>query len=332
MKYIWYVSSQRLCNFQCNYCVSTGDWAKSNSVDWFSEADKQQFFRIIDWIASASEPVGLRLGSLGEPLASKDFLAGLATALNSDRIEFVEILTNAALVETRLKRLSQFAPTNKLSLWSTYHPGQIEMEKFLDNLCLAQASYGCFVVANILLWPGNETEVSRFIHACRDKGLKLNVDLGYNVSGTDSTYLTADEAIPAAVTESLGDRAARIGMDGRLHDMAEYALDNCGGQQCYAGDDYFFIAIDGAVYPCSRYCRLRKGKIGVAGTDDISILDRKAGMQRCGASHGCANKEDFLNMRNNRGERDLNVPSLGILRSTPQHDNLKNIEVTRKDV
>ena len=67
---IWYVSSQRLCNFHCQYCVSIEDYAKSNRYDWRREEDRDDFEAIIRWLGTRPFRVGLRLGTLGEPFTS----------------------------------------------------------------------------------------------------------------------------------------------------------------------------------------------------------------------------------------------------------------------
>ena len=51
---IWYVAGQQLCNFDCPYCVSTGDWSKSRRYDWTDPADREKWHELSLTVDSAT--------------------------------------------------------------------------------------------------------------------------------------------------------------------------------------------------------------------------------------------------------------------------------------
>jgi pyruvate-formate lyase-activating enzyme len=152
------VSGQRLCNFRCAYCVSVNDYAKSNVADWPAE-DQARFEEIVDWIADRPFRTGVRLATLGEPFASRPFLAKAAQLSTRPNIDFVELVTNGSLLKRRLEQLDREGDISKISLWVTYHPTEIPLQRFIANARFAQERYRCFVVINGLLFPDNEQQI-----------------------------------------------------------------------------------------------------------------------------------------------------------------------------
>ncbi|MGH3601806.1 MAG: hypothetical protein ACRDQH_16265, partial [Pseudonocardiaceae bacterium] len=176
---IWYVAPQRLCNFDCPYCVSTGDWAKDSRVDWQVRQDQDNFERTVRWIGTRPFPVGVRLGTLGEPFTSRGFLSQLAWLTTQCNVRFVEVVTNGSLLKSRLPKLAETADLTRLSLWITHHHSQIPVGRLIDNAVAAQEDFGCFVVINGLLFADTVDRVAELRAAAAAARLRFNVDLGY---------------------------------------------------------------------------------------------------------------------------------------------------------
>lgn len=172
---IWYVARQRLCNLACDYCVSTGDWAKSRRIDWNNPEDREVYTRVVTWIGTRPYPVKVRLGTLGEPFASPFFLEKAAWLTQQSGVEHVELLSNAILLPRRLPMLETTANLGKVSLWLTWHDGQADLNRFIRAAAFAQETYGCFVVINALLFQDNHEAVARARDAARAAGLRFNV-------------------------------------------------------------------------------------------------------------------------------------------------------------
>jgi MoaA/NifB/PqqE/SkfB family radical SAM enzyme len=308
---IWYVSGQRLCNFRCTYCVSINDYAKSNKTDWRDE-DQLRFSRIVDWIADRPFPVGLRLGTLGEPFTSRAFLAKAAWLSTRPNIGFVELLTNGSLLNRRLEQLDHEGDISKISLWATFHHSQINLSRFIQNVRLAQERYGCFVVVNGLLFPGNEDAIAELKKAADEAGLRFNLDLGYDPLTPHGVHTELDTMVPV-LRERPGDgiaRAIRLGAHADLLELNLAAMRDLRGAQCSAGHTYFYIGIRGDVYRCSRYQALGKGRLGNVLDDGFELQLSSEPWMPCCAGFGCGNKEDFLNLRRNSSDRST-APSLG---------------------
>lgn len=254
---IWYVSSQRLCNFRCTYCVSIKDYAKSNIVDWKREQDRGDFETIVRWIASQLFPVGVRLATLGEPFVSRDFMAQAAWLTRQTNVQFVELLTNGSLLKRRLPCLEADAELGKLSLWITHHHTETTIDRLIHNASFAQEKYGCFVVVNGLLFPDNADQIDQLRAAARRAGLRFNLDVGYDPGTATGDHERASQMAPILRTE-----------DG----------------------------IDGEVYPCSRYYVLKKDRLGNALDPEFRLHLRDLRWGACQAWSGCCNKEDFLNL------------------------------------
>ncbi|MGK8488031.1 radical SAM protein [Nocardia asiatica] len=307
---IWYVSAQRLCNFRCPYCVSIGDYSKSNKFDWAADGDVAEFDAIVRWIGTRPVPVEVRLATLGEPFASRDFLTGASWLTQQEQVRFVELLTNGALLKRRLPALAETADMSKVSLWITHHHTEIGVDRFIENAKFAQDEYGCFVVVNALLFPGNRDAVAELRAAAEQAGLRFNLDIGYDPAQSGA-FGPPSQSVPILQEPGGADSAVATGVDPHMLRLNLTALDEPRGKACSAGHDYIYIGIDGSVYPCSRYYVLKKDRLGNVLDPDFDLALRPSRWARCDALAGCCNKEDFLNLALSRHVGERREPSLG---------------------
>ncbi|MDH6114190.1 MoaA/NifB/PqqE/SkfB family radical SAM enzyme [Kitasatospora sp. MAP12-15] len=312
---IWYVSSQRLCNFHCTYCVSVKDYAKSNTYDWKRPRDRSDFESIVRWIAAQPFDVGVRLATLGEPFTSNDFMTQAAWLTRQPSVRFVEVLTNGSLLKRRLPRLAADADLSKLSLWITHHHTEITVDRLIDNARFAQEKYGCFTVVNALLFPDNAEQIAVLRAAAQAAGLRFNLDLGYDPGTATGDHHQATQMAPILQTDAGIQQAIALGADPDVLKVNLLALNDVQGQPCSAGHDYLYIGIDGEVYPCSRYYVLKQDRLGNALAPDFRLPLREVPWNNCKAGNGCCNKEDFLNLKLAGRHQRPTVPSLGWTRN-----------------
>ncbi|MEU8543138.1 hypothetical protein AB0C52_24675 [Streptomyces sp. NPDC048717] len=307
---IWYVAGERLCNLSCTYCVSTGDWAKSNHHEWKNPQDRDVYERVVTWIGTRPYPVKVRLGTLGEPFASAFFLEKAAWLTRQGSVEYVELLSNAILLPRRLPRLEADANLGKLSLWLTWHDGQVDLERFINAAAFAQERYGCFVVVNTLLFETNADAVARARDAARAAGLRFNVDLGYDPA---ASVIPQDPsaAVPVLQSSDALDKLAALGGNRALAEAALTGLTSCPGMLCRAGHDSVFIDIHGQAHRCSNYSSEERPPLGSVLEPGFDLPLRSAPWAPCAARGGCGNKEDFLNLQIAAPLRPSTVPSLG---------------------
>jgi MoaA/NifB/PqqE/SkfB family radical SAM enzyme len=308
---IWYVSSERLCNFHCHYCVSINEYAKSSTVEWLNEDDRLTFESIVRWMGTRRFHVGVRLGTLGEPFASKTFLTQAAWLTRQKTVLFVELLTNGSLLKSRLPRLAQEADLSKVSLWITYHDSQMSIERFVENAVFAQEQYGCFVVVNGLLFPENGPRIEELRSAAAAARLRFNLDLGYEAMAPSSDGSWGSGVIPLLQVPGGVDAAVSLGARRDLLAVNLAALDRPHGLPCGAGHKYVYIGIDGDAYRCSRYYVLKKERLGNVLDPEFELNLGSPEWEECQAQSGCCNKEDFLNLKMWRGRHASEAPSLG---------------------
>ncbi|MFJ9746574.1 radical SAM protein [Streptomyces chartreusis] len=307
---IWYVSSQRLCNFRCTYCVSIGDYAKSNTYDWKHGGDFEDAQKIVRWIAGRPFPVGVRLATLGEPFASREFLGEASWLTRQPQVRFVELLTNGSLLKRRLPQLAQTADLSKLSLWITHHDSEISAQRLIENAAFAQEA-GCFVVVNALLFPHNADRVAELRTAAEQAGLRFHLDLGYDPGAPSGAEGDTVQLAPALERKGGLQEAIRLGADPEMLQVNLLALGDVRGRPCQAGHNYLYIGIDGDVYPCSRYYVLKQDRLGNALDPEFDLTLRDLRWDACKAKSGCCNKEDFLNLRVWAEKERPFVPSFG---------------------
>ncbi|WP_018588835.1 SPASM domain-containing protein [Salinispora arenicola] len=291
--------------------MSTGDYSKSSTQDWRSAGDRDDFDRVVEWLGTRPFLVQARLATLGEPFASRHFLDRASWLTRQKGVQFVEFLTNGALLHRRLPKLAETADMSKLSLWITYHQNQISMERLIANARLAQEEFGCFVVVNSLLFPGTEDSVSMLTAAAEDAGLRFNVDLGYDPAVPAHDIDNPTRLIPILSEEDGTGAAHRLGIRPEMLDLTLTAFDDVHRRPCSAGHDYIYISIDGEVYPCSRYYVLKQGRLGNVLEPGFKLSLRADRYQGCAAKRGCCNKEDFLNLAESAAVGTRSPASLG---------------------
>jgi hypothetical protein len=280
-----------MCNYSCSYCVSTGDYAKSESQKWFGK-EFEVFDGIVDWLITLDRSLNLRMGTIGEPFTTPDFVRRVGDLLRSPNINFVELTSNASLLDARLPALAQHAPLERLSLWLTYHPTETDLRSFMERAQRAVDSFGCCVVVNYLVFDGERKEAARFVEVARSFGMQFNLDLGY---APDALYVRTGATSSVSRQSSAPAIISELGGNAHLTSVALNSLNGPITADCRAGHQYMFIDKDGFAFRCSRYCDLAREPMG-------NVLDHTFGLSLysghsspCGACAGCAAKEDFLN-------------------------------------
>ncbi len=242
---VWFITDLVFCNFHCPYCCAYT--VVTQDKTWHEDDSYQRFLDITERLSKVPQRLRIRLQTLGEPFTSKDFLARTGWLAAHDNIDFIELVTNGSLFSKRLGIIAENgADLSKISLWTTYHHTEIEMEAFLEQVEYAQ-DQGCFVVVNALAFPEN-IEVVEALHAeCTKRNLRVNVDPGYADGGGDydGGPLVAMEAEPGGMDRLYALAANRNVLDANL--LSAVSPD---GELCSAGGDYFIILADGRVGPC----------------------------------------------------------------------------------
>jgi MoaA/NifB/PqqE/SkfB family radical SAM enzyme len=287
---VWYVCDEVLCNFDCAYCTTqTARRAAGNRV-WATEESAARYRTILAWMAGLPWRLRIRLQTLGEPFMSQDFLRGAAHLASSKNVEFVELVTNGSFTDRQFSAFAATTEIEKISLWMTYHHGQIEAEVLVSNARMA-ASLGAFVVVHALLFPDNRDAIERLVKLCKAADLRTDVTIGHNFNNAYPTkgLLAILETQPNALVDLYRHTAA-------LQTMA-VAHRGPRGELCSAGHDYIRVYADGEVYPCAPYRGVGGTRLGNALAPGFVPVLRTAAYAPCRAEGFCGCKEDHFHLK-----------------------------------
>ncbi len=114
------------CNYSCSYCP----FAKRIETVEEREADKQTLTRFTEWaLAQQDLALSLFFTPWGEALVRTHYQKALVALSHAPHVKKVVFQTN---LSSRLDFLHE-ANTEKIALWVTYHPGEVEREAFLQQ-------------------------------------------------------------------------------------------------------------------------------------------------------------------------------------------------------
>lgn len=304
---VWYMPHQILCNFTCAYCSTAG---VQGDRMWGTEDGAQVYRRIIEQIAALPRTIRLRMVTAGEPFVSKELLAGAAWLSHQPNIQFVELLTNGSFRDHQLRSFAAEAVFEKISLWITYHPTQIEAERVVAAARLA-SELGAFVVVHALLFPDTIESTTRLQALCREAGIRTDVTSGHNYNGAYDGH----SSLPIADTDPAW-MASMYRHRGALESMM-LAHGNLRGAPCSAGHDYICITPAGSVFPCYRYAQnLPDTRLGNVLDDGFALRLREQEYAPCRLETGCYCKEDYFHLKLARDQLAISERSLGYYENT----------------
>jgi MoaA/NifB/PqqE/SkfB family radical SAM enzyme len=290
---VWYVCDQVLCNFDCPYCSTQLARRAGGRRVWAAGDSADRYRAVLGWLAGLPWRLRVRLQTLGEPFASKEFLRGAAWLCAQSNIDFVELVTNGSFTSRQFRGWAATCSMDRISLWITYHHTEIAAETLVTNARMAQ-DVGAFVVVHALVFPDNLQAIEHLVELCKEAGLRTDVTIGHNFNGAypRNGLLAILETEPRVLVSMYRHTAA-------LRTMVT-AHRGPKGEPCSAGHDYIRIYPDGGVYPCAPYRGLPSKQIGSALDPDFVPVLRAEAYAPCEADGLCGCKEDYLHLRTAR--------------------------------
>jgi MoaA/NifB/PqqE/SkfB family radical SAM enzyme len=114
------------CNYDCPYCP----FAKRKDTRETLAADKQQVERFVQFVQQQKDlQFKLFFTPWGEGLIRKHYQQALVDLSNMSHVQKVAIQTNLSCTLGWLQK----ADKEKIALWATYHPGQVNRQAFLNK-------------------------------------------------------------------------------------------------------------------------------------------------------------------------------------------------------
>lgn len=132
---IYYRGSLKACNYGCGYCP----FRKRQATQMQIEEDQNGLMRLIGYLQGEQE-FGIRnvmILPYGEALIYPHWQSGLGVLSSISGIERVGCQTNASFDVDRFFTAYSAAGglPDKLRLWCTYHPGEVQEDVFADRCC-----------------------------------------------------------------------------------------------------------------------------------------------------------------------------------------------------
>ena len=287
---VWYVAPLRRCNFKCSYCVCNQPKIL-DSNEWHREGDLKNHLAVMKWISRLPYKIRLRLSTAGEPFVSKDFLNSVANLSHAENLEFIEILTNGSYTKDQFEKFISSSRPDKLSLWMTYHPQEISLEKFLESAILAK-DLKVPVVVHALLFPDSVESTKIMQEKCVLNGIPFHLGLGLNVNnvyqGMGPVPAATDNNIPSDVL------AMNVAFPQLVYQVAEKPM----GAMCSAGHDYIYINSRAEVFQCNTYsAKLPVFKMGTPVDLNFKLSLRKEKYSQCLSKHACRCVEDYQHLQ-----------------------------------
>jgi MoaA/NifB/PqqE/SkfB family radical SAM enzyme len=113
------------CNFDCDYCP----FAKTRDSRAALAEDARQLSRFVDWVGGRDETIGVLFTPWGEGLIRRHYQDAIVRLSRVDTCRRVAIQTN---LSCPLDWLSQ-ARADRVALWTTWHPTQQTLDRFLSQ-------------------------------------------------------------------------------------------------------------------------------------------------------------------------------------------------------
>jgi MoaA/NifB/PqqE/SkfB family radical SAM enzyme len=114
------------CNYDCHYCP----FAKRRESTSELANDREQLHRFVDWLkARTHRPHGLFFTPWGEALTRRWYRDAIVKLSHFDHMDRIAIQTNLSATMDWLCA----ARVDRVALWCTYHPDEVERAKFLKQ-------------------------------------------------------------------------------------------------------------------------------------------------------------------------------------------------------
>ncbi|MFS0722552.1 STM4011 family radical SAM protein [Paenibacillus sp. 1P07SE] len=224
---LYYRGKLASCNYGCPYCP----FSKRVDDAVVLSRDREQLETFIDWTgeqAAAGHMLSIFFNPYGEALIHRWYREGIVRLSRMQHTQRIAIQTN---LSAKLGWTEQLTP-GKLSIWATYHPGEVTESAFLAR-CSELIERGIpFSVGTV-----GVREAFGAIASMRS-ALPDQVYMWINAFKDKPDYYTPEE------TEWLS----------KLDPLFMYNLQDYDSkdQYCRAGDEVFYVQGDGRVKRCYK--------------------------------------------------------------------------------
>ena len=131
-QHVYYRGALDFCNYNCYYCPFGKKTADSLTI----KKDQDGLDRFFEYLKEHKNIRTVFLLPYGEGMVHRHYLEFLARVVTLDHIEKIAVQTNGSFSMSSLKESfsKEDISFEKLVLWCSYHPSQVEEEIFLESI------------------------------------------------------------------------------------------------------------------------------------------------------------------------------------------------------
>ncbi len=138
---ILYRGSLTSCNYACDYCP----FAKTKNTKEELQKDAKELIRFQNWVKEQKENIGVLITPWGEGLIRKYYQKAMTEMSHYNNVYRIAIQTNISCSLDWIQEVNK----KTFGLWTTFHPSQITIDKFLEKcekLSLSSVRYSVGMV------------------------------------------------------------------------------------------------------------------------------------------------------------------------------------------
>jgi len=262
------------CNYDCSYCP----FAKKKNTRAELAYDKECLNKFEDWISRQNKSISLLITPWGEAIIRKYYQEALTRLSWQPQIQKVSLQTN---LSSGLKWTTAANP-EKLALWTTFHPTETTVDKFVDKcqqLHTNQIRYSVGIVGKKENFP--------FIQQLKEQ-LPKNIYFWVNAYKREPNYYTKDEINWLLEIDPL------FSLNNTIYKTK--------GKACFAGESSISIDGEGNVTRC-HFIKEKIGNIYKQSLEEI-LSPQPCSNEYCRCYIGYINLKE-LNLNNIYGNRIL---------------------------
>lgn len=255
------------CNYDCGYCP----FAKRTATVAQIADDREKLERFVEWVETRKEArIRVLFTPWGEALIHRHYRGAITRLSRMAHVERVAIQTN---LSGPLDWLSE-VELGTTALWTTWHPSQISLTRFVDrcgklDACGVRYSVGVVGLREHLVGIEQMRRV-----------MPASVYLWVNAYKDEPDYYDAATLQRIVAVDPL------FSLNAQRH--------RSGGRECFAGETSFTVDGDGQMFRC----HFLKTPIGNIYRDDFveALKPRVCSRMRCGCHIGYVNLK-YLKLR-----------------------------------
>lgn len=246
MSYTFYYRNYlKSCNYSCEYCP----FAKAPASEKMLVQDQHYLQKFVSYIADSPQKYKLFFAPRGEALLYEYYQQALLALSKQDNTEEIVIQTN---LSSSLEWLSD-VDSSKLILWTTYHPSQVESQRFFNQVRKLQ-SYPIRFTIGVVGVKENFTQIKE-MHQLLDQLGEKRPYLWINAYKDKRNYYSREDIQYLTQYDRLFES-----------NLKNY---KCTGIACKTGEEVFFVEWNGNLHRCWQD-KLKLGNLYTNSLDEIA--------------------------------------------------------------